>query len=589
MQHTEHGQTEDMTAYDFHRGTDTHAYAHMGVHALPRGAGDAYRYRVRVFAPHAEGAALCSEAVEGGSVALRRVDDEGIFEAVLTSPIPLEGMRYRFRFTGAHGSVERADPYARCALRDDPRTSVLCEAHTPPAPRRGRGAGPMHVYAVHLGSFATRGGRSNADGEACLNYRELGRMLSRYVADMGYTHVLLLPLTAHAADVRCGTRPVGLFAPSARHGSPDDLRAMIDMLHDAGLAVLMALPLGAFDARQGGLALFDGEPLYECEQGGGYALSRPQVRNYVLSAALYWLRAFGLDGLCPLGLSADGTPHGAQRRALLRTLCAAVRAALPAALLLGEREEDADIPELSAVCRPHVTRQMAQCLHAPPADRAFCRDRLLLSLTDPSGARAMLPLTPDARPCGRGGAVGYMHGTYLQRFAALRLCMAYLIAHPGSKYTFMGAELAQPHPFDPDVPPDWYLTDIAPHAALHADVRTLNRLYRDDARLWRDACAIPVAVRPPTDTVLAFFRGTRRGRALLAVFSLGDAPCDVALAVGTGAHTYRRIFPADGAPAAVTAAGLLPLSLPPLAAQFWESVLDGEKNAPMAQKSSKYP
>jgi len=580
-------RTAKMVAYDFHRGTDTHAYEHQGLHCISQDASGQWSYTVRLFAPHAVAVSLCGDATMEREIAMRRADEEGVFETTLSSAIPLEGMRYFFRLTTPVGIVERADPYARCSIWDERTVSIACAEMPFPwrdaswlryrARRYTERAYPFHAYQIHLGSFATRQGRSNIGGDAYLNYRELGEMLVRYVSDMGYTHVLLMPLTEYFADASHGYLPRFLFAPTSRFGSPDDLRAMVDMLHCAGIGVLMDLPIGCLDDGAGGLACFDGTALYEQPHGDDpctFDLTRTEVRNYLLSAALYWLRTFHLDGLRPVGFPPQG---GEECDAFLHTLCAAVHAEFPGVLLLSE-QNPAPSPGFDLICRSHIPRALLRTLHADPDHRLYLQDQLLLSLMEPLGECAVLPLSHDVACAGRESLFSRMYGTYLQKFDTLRLCLAYWIAHPGKKLLFMSCDLAQPRPWDDTIPPDWFLTTLPPHAELHAYVRSLNRFYRDEPRLWQTADISPISVCTDTPSpIIAFRRYDAAGRELLTVFSFSAVSVACCLTVGTANPSYRPVFPQKAPPISVTPDGLLQLTLSPHAALYLDPVAPHEK------------
>lgn len=546
-------RTRQLAAYDFHAGNDTHAYTYFGVHREgERG------YVFRLYAPDASSVSLCGDFLPLGQMAMYPVGERGVWELGISSEISPEGMRYAFCADGR----EIPDPYARRGLWGGEVGSLVCTEGAyvwQDAPwmdaRRHRGATadrPLNFYWVHPGSFATRQGRSCVGGDAYLNYRELGDLLARYVSDMGYTHIRLMPLTEHGEDASFGYLSDGYFAPTSRHGSPDDLRAMIGRLHRAGLGVVMDLPVGRC-----------AETLYGVGQGGRPALSCPPTRSFLLSAALFWLREFHLDGLCPVGLEML-SPEA--REGFGRDLCAAVRSEFPEAILIGGEgavwEWGFDL-----ITHRRFPNDVTQYLGAEPSVRPFLRDRLALTLWEVSeqGRHALIPLSGTRH----GSLLGGMHGSYLQRFDGVRLALAYQMAHPGKKQLFMGDELGQLRPWDGTVPPDWFLRELEPNAQLWQYVRTLNHFYRTEPRLWRDEGATFRV--DPSDGILVLTRSDGAGKVLFALFNFAEREATCRLAVGGEHPSLRELFGSGGGwCAAEGGAGEILLTLPPMTALFCE-------------------
>lgn len=586
-------RSREMAVYDFHRGTDTHAYETLGVH---RGEAGRSAYVFRLFAPRARAVALCADFLEDGTTAMHSADEAGMWEVEVSAGIPLEGMRYTYRLETSAGTAEIADPYARRGLWGGEVGSLICtetshlwgdslwmwrRARLCRGKREGGYAHPLNLYEVHLGSFFTQQGRSNAAGDAFLNYRELGEHLARYLSDMGYTHVKLMPLTEHPWDDSHGYLPSGYFAPTSRYGSPDDLREMVDRLHRAGVGVVMDLPLGAYADGAGEARTVDP--------------TCPEVRSLLLSAALFWLREFHLDGLCFSGMQAWSGDER-ESRELLHLLCAAVEGEFPDVLLIAG-EEVGEAVGFDLLCRHRFAGDVMGYLHADPMRRRYLRDRLTLSMrnTVGDGGRAMLPLSCEAVSAGHGSLFCAMYGGYLQKFEGVRLCLAYQMVHPGKKWLFMGCELGQLRTWDDTLPRDWFLTELEPHGRLQRYVRALNHLYREDARLWQadhlwnGFCEAEVLAAesegdvPPC--VLALKRFDASGRELLAVLCFtAEETTACRCAVGGRYARYREVFNSDstafggagrvgaGQEIPVGGDGTLSLTLPPMTAVFYEPV-----------------
>ncbi|MBQ7322289.1 MAG: alpha amylase C-terminal domain-containing protein [Clostridia bacterium] len=574
-----------LAAYDFHAGTDTRAYETFGAHRQEDGT-----YLFRLYAPRARAVSLLGDFLPDGSMPMQAMG-QGVWACVAVAEVPPEGMAYAFLLDGRR---RIADPFGRQGLWGEAfgslvtlptchrwqdgmwcrhRAALLRHADT-----EGHGV-PLNAYEVHLGSFATRGGRSNVGGDAYLNYRELGEMLARYLRELNYTHVHLLPLTEHRRDTSHGYAPLGLFAPTGRHGTPDDLRAMVDCLHRAGIGVLMDLPLSSL-----GEEALPPDP------------RRPEVRSYLLSAVFYWLREFHLDGLCLRGLSrlfGAGAQTAASAEPLLRLLCAAVHAELPEALLMAGEE----VGEMTRggmgfdlLCHRAFAGDLLTYLGAAPDRRQYLGDRLRLLCRRAAEERYLLPLSHEAVSAARASLFGQMWGSYGERFAALRLLLAFQMALPGKKQLFMGSELGQVRPWDDTVPPDFYLRELAPHAALMRYVRALNGFYRDEPRLWQWD-SLPTAPRARAesgagDCLFALARYDGMGRELLALFNFSAERLDCRCETAAGTDAYREVFHTDrvgfGGEGRLSAGALFPvqagevrLTLPPMTAVFCEPVPAG--------------
>ncbi len=513
-----------VAAWDFHAGTDTHAYDFFGVHRVAQGV-----YLFRLFAPGAGQVSLCADFLPAGEADLTCIDARGVWELALCDSIPPEGMPYHYLVDGR----QVADPYARAGLWQTEDASVV-------AGRSGyvwrfdacrplyRAGAPLSVYRVHLPSYATRGARSCVGGDAYLNYRELGELLCPYAADMGMTHIRLMPLCEHldGAPGGQGYRPHGYFAPTSRLGSPDDLRAMIDGAHRLGLGVVMDLPLEA-----------------------PYEPSRPETASFLLSAALYWLREFHLDGLCLCG-------RAIAWREIAQTVVAAVQAVFPEALMITQGACTGAL-----TLQTHLSDDLA-AMGGPQAGRGALFDRLALSLSEVTGRGGGVLLSPLPH-VGEAG--------YLRLFALRRLMHAYAVAHPGGKQLFMGQELGGSRPWDGSSPPEWYLRELSTHADYWRYVRALLRFYRGERRLWAREDAAYLEGDAAAGTVV-LTRHDGAGRALYALFHVGDTPATCRVSVGEGVVALRELFNTDMAPTGRVSVqdGVAQVTLSPIAASFWE-------------------
>lgn len=290
----------------FHAGEHTAACELLGAHPRRRSAVDGYRFCV--WAPHAQRVSVVGDfnGWDAGRDPLYRHDD-GIWEGFV--PGARAGQHYKFELIDGWGHRRlKTDPFAR-ASEYRPATASLTVADSAfawsdadwLAHRPDWQQAPLSIYEVHAGSW-----QRDTDG-SFLGYREIGRRLADYASDLGFTHVELLPLLEHPFDGSWGYQATGWFSPTRRFGEPDDLRAMIDHLHARGIGVILDWVPGHFPRDDHGLALFDGTPLFEPADSlradmpdwGTLAFDhgRPEIRSFLISSALYWLREFHIDGL----------------------------------------------------------------------------------------------------------------------------------------------------------------------------------------------------------------------------------------------------------------------------------------------------
>ena len=574
-------RSEEIAAYDLYAGNDTWAYRRFGVICAGEGT-----YTFCALAPRAVSMSLCGDFLKNGFLPMEEIA-AGIWACTVISDIPPEGMRYSFLLDG---KTVMADPFARRGGWGEDGESVICTQSTHEwgddmwlwhRMRLGREACidgksvPMNVYEVHLGSFVTREGRSNVGGDAYLNYRELGEILARYLREMGYTHVKLLPLTEYRNDASHGYAPNGFFAPTSRHGSPDDLRAMVDRLHRAGLGVWMDLHISTYGESS---TLLD--------------LRRGEIRSFLLSSVLFWLREFHLDGLCLCGLRRwweEGGEMGREAEQFLRLLNAAAHAEFPDVCLVAEEDVGEMTPGqgmgFDLLHHGRFAEDVIGYLHQPPSRRPFEHDRVRLLCLCAADEQYLLAFSHAAVTLGHSSLFGQMHGSYLQRFAAVRLALAFQMALPGKKMLFMGCELGQLRTWDDTVPPDWYLRDLEPHAQLLRYVRALNHFYAGETRLWQ--CERLVGDVSPMDGpnrqhgITALERQDAMGRRLLILLNFSEEDAIVCSAVNASARCYREIFNTDrrdfGGEGRVASGewfawegGVLSRALPPMSAVFLE-------------------
>ncbi|MDX1594471.1 MAG: 1,4-alpha-glucan branching protein GlgB, partial [Gammaproteobacteria bacterium] len=371
---------------------------------------------------------------------------------------------------------------------------------------------PMTVYEVHLGSW-------QRDSGNYLTYRQLAERLVPYVVELGFTHIELLPVFEHPYDGSWGYQCTGYFAPTSRHGTVDDFRRFVDACHAAGLGVLLDWVPGHFPRDSFALARFDGTPLYEhADPRRGehrdwgtliFDYGRNEVRNFLISSALFWLEEMHVDGLRVDAVASmiyldysrdpgDWTPnvHGGRENleavAFLRELNELVHDRCPGALVIAE--ESTSWPQVS---RPTSQGGLGFSMKwnmgwmndtldyfaMDPVHRKHHHDKLTFGLVYAFSENFVLPLSHDEVVHGKRALLDKMPGDDWQRLANLRLLLTYMYTLPGKKLLFMGSELAQKREWNENRALDWELLDHAEHRGVRTLVQDLNRLVLDHPAL----------------------------------------------------------------------------------------------------------
>jgi len=524
-----------------------------------------------VWAPAARAVSVVGDfnSWDGRLHAMRSLGVGGIWELFLPGVEP--GARYKYEILGADGEVKlKADPYAQEAEHPPLTASVVTRrqhrwseadgawlterAEQQPLSR------PMSIYEVHLDSWRLNTLHDNRP----LSYLELADELSAYVGDMGFTHIELLPVMHHPFSGSWGYQVTGYFAPTPRHGSPDELRQFIDRMHQNGIGVILDWVPAHFPRDEFALARFDGTALYEhADPRRGahpdwgtlvFNFARHEVRNFLIASALFWLREYHIDGIrvdavaSMLYLDYSRRPgewipnqfggrEDLEAVVFLKELNEVLYASEPG--ITSAAEESTSWPGVS---RPtylgglgfgfkwnmgwmHDTLSYFQ---QDPIYRRFHHHELTFSLMYAFSENFILPLSHDEVVHGKGSLVEKMPGDRWQKLANLRTLYAYMWAHPGKKLLFMGGELAQEQEWSHERSLDWHLLERPEHAGIQRLVADLNRSYRAEPALWElDTDPAGFGWIEPNDAdnnVLAFARQSRTGRVVVFVANLSPVP-----------------------------------------------------------------
>jgi len=499
---------------------------------------------------------------------MRKRVDSGMWEIFAPGVGP--GVAYKFEIVGPEGDLQplKADPFG-FAAEMRPSTASLVAA--PPAhvwsdgehmrqrAKQDARRAAMSIYEVHLGSW-----RRGPDGRF-LTYDELADQLIPYVADMGFTHIELLPVSEHPYDPSWGYQPIGLFAPTSRFGEPEGLMRFVDRAHQAGVSVLLDWVPAHFPTDIHGLARFDGRPLYEHgDPRRGfhpdwntaiYDFGRKEVANVLAANALYWFDRFHLDGLRVDAVASmlyldysrrdgewlpnpDGSNENWDAVRFLQTVNALVYDQYPGVTMIAE--ESTAWPGVSHPTSDNGLgfgfkwamgwmNDTLRYMSEDPVNRKYHHDKMTFAMMYMYSENYVLPISHDEVVHGKRSLLEKMPGDDWRRFANLRAYYAFMWAHPGKKLLFMGQEFAQRSEWSEARGLDWNLLDYEPHRGVQALVRDLNRLYRDIPALHVRDCE-PGGFRwsvvdDGDNSVFAFLRfGAEGDRPVAAVFNMTPVP-----------------------------------------------------------------
>ncbi len=557
-------------------GTEQRPYAKLGAHVCSVAAVAGTRFAV--WAPHARRVSVVGDfnAWDARRHAMRLRREAGVWEIFI--PDVGAGARYKFALLDMHGNHEpwRADPYARQAeLRPATASLVAAPLAMPdPAPRVQQHSQPMAIYEVHVGSWR----RAEADGARWMNWDELADSLIPYATGLGFTHLELMPIAEHPFDGSWGYQPIGLYAPTARCGDPAGLLRFVARCHAAELGVILDWVPGHFPADLHGLARFDGSHLYEHadpREGSHpdwgtliYNYGRFEVRDFLIANARYWIEQFGIDGLRVDAVASmiyrdysrahgEWVPnvHGGRENleaiAFLKRMNEELGADHPHALTIAEESTSwpgVSQPTSSGGLGFHYKWNMGwmndvlRYFARDPFHRRHHQNELTFGLLYAFNEHFVLPLSHDEVVHGKGSLLGKMPGDRWQRFANLRLLLAFMYAHPGRKLLFMGAELAQEREWNHDRALDWHLLAEPAHRGVQQLVGDLNQRYRSLPALHaRDSEAGGFEWLSHEEhelSVLAFMRHSHAPRErVIAIFNFTPVV----------RYGYRLGVPADGA------------------------------------------
>ena len=580
-------QIPDFDLHLFSEGRHRHAYRILGahVHAVDEVTGILFA----VWAPNAERVSVVGEfnQWDGRRHPMRVRGGSGVWELFIPDLEAGSLYKYEIRNRESGEILLKTDPYAQSfevrpqtasiiagPARHDWNDQLWMEQRTSYEWQHS----PMSVYEVHLGSW-----QRGPEGEF-LSYRQLAESLVNYVKEMGFTHIELLPVTEHPYDPSWGYQATGYFAPTSRYGTADDFRFFVDVCHQNGIGVLLDWVPAHFPKDAHGLARFDGTPLYEhADPRLGehldwstliYNFGRNEVKNFLLSSAVFWLEEMHLDGLrvdavasiLYLDYSREegewvpnkyGGRENLEALGFLRELNVVTHEEQPGILMIAE--ESTSWPQVS---RPTWTGGLGfdmkwnmgwmndtlEYMSEDPLYRRYHQGKLTFSMLYAFTENFMLPFSHDEVVHGKQSMPNKMPGDEWQRFANLRALYTYMFCHPGKKLLFMGTEFGQGQEWDSTRVLDWYVLEYPCHQGILRLVKNLNQLYKDLPALhhydfeWRGFEWIDC--NDADNSVLSFIRRSDE-QFVIVVVNLTPQPHHGYRIGAPEAGKYREIFNSD--------------------------------------------
>ncbi|MGH9874379.1 MAG: 1,4-alpha-glucan branching protein GlgB [Pyrinomonadaceae bacterium] len=521
----------------FGEGRHEQIYEKLGAHAVTHDGVKGVSFAV--WAPAAGQLSVVGDfnAWDGTQNLMRPLGTSGVWETFIPKLQAGELYKYQIKAPGLAAFL-KADPYASFAEEPPNTSSIIYESSYRFRDARWmkKRAGrehfrqPLSIYEVHFGSWRKVGqallpvpddDESSGKVESrSLTYREMAEPLAEYVLAMGFTHVEFLPLKEHPYGPSWGYQVSNYYAPSARYGTPDDFRFLIDCLHQRGIGVIMDWVPAHFPKDAFTLGRFDGTALYEHldprkgehPDWGTYIFNygRNEVRNFLLANALYWFKEFHLDGLRVDAVASMlyldysrkegewvanefGGRENLEAISLLKQLNEVVHRECPGAMMIAE--ESTAWPQVSHPVYAgglgfdfkwnmgwmHDTLKYFQ---TDPLFRGGNHNALTFGLLYAWSENFILPFSHDEVVHMKGSLLNKMPGSVEQKFANLRALYGYMWAHPGKKLLFMGGEMGQWREWNETESLDWHLLEDPAHKGVQNLISDLNRIYQKRSSLW---------------------------------------------------------------------------------------------------------
>ena len=517
-------QLPEFDRHLFAEGKHWHIYQKMGAHQHTVDNIEGVLFAV--WAPNAARVSVIGDfnRWDGRCNPMRSLGGSGIWE--LFVPGLTAGCLYKFEILNRQSNqvLVKTDPYGQQFELRPKTSSVVVQDKTYSWQDQkwmsSRGSHdwlhePMSIYEVHLGSWK-RDHLGNF-----LNYRDLADELVKYVKELGFTHIELMPVTEHPLDISWGYQTTGYFAPTSRHGTPDDFRYFMDTCHQNNIGVILDWVPAHFPKDSFALAGFDGSALYEHEDPRKgehrdwgtliYNYGRNEVRNFLLASAIFWLEEFHLDGLRVDAVASmlyldysrednDWIPNmyggneNLEAIAFFKELNTVTHDQFPGTVMMAEE----------STAWPQVTRptwvgglgfsmkwnmgwmnDILAYMSVDPVHRRYHHDQLTFGMLYAFTENFTLPFSHDEVVHGKGSLLNKMPGDEWQRFANLRLLYTFMFTYPGKKLLFMGCEFGQGTQWNSEQSLDWYVLDYPHHKGVQTLIKELNQIYKAQPALFK--------------------------------------------------------------------------------------------------------
>ncbi|MDD7796430.1 1,4-alpha-glucan branching protein GlgB [Clostridium sp. 'White wine YQ'] len=515
----------DYDAYLFHQGNHYNAYKFMGAHLVTENRKKGVRFTT--WAPNASEVYIVGNFNNwqiSKEYAMNKVTKSGIWSTFIPGKFENEIYKYLIINKRNHKKVMKADPYGTSSeLR--PNTASIVVSNSKYRWRDKRWINkknkanvyrsPINIYELHLGSW-----KRKESGEF-FTYKEMAIEAPKYVKEMGYTHVEIMPVMEHPLDDSWGYQVTGYYAPTCRYGTREEFKELVDSFHNEGIGVILDWVPGHFCKDAHGLYMFDGEAVYEYKdlfrqenKGWGAAnfdLGKNEVKSFLISNALYWMREFHIDGLRVdavanmLYLDYDRGPgewvpnkYGGKESLeaikFLRELNTAVFREFPNNLMIAEEStswplvtKPADVGGLGFNFKWNMgwMNDILKYVSIDPLYRKYNHNLINFPMMYHYSENFILPISHDEVVHGKKSMVDKMWGDYWTKFAGLRVFMGFMMTHPGKKTIFMGNEFGQFVEWRHKEALDWHLIEnYDMHRNTHRFFKDINNLYINQKALW---------------------------------------------------------------------------------------------------------
>lgn len=518
------GNITELDEHLFHEGKHKQCYRFMGAHFTIEKKNKGVRFTT--WAPKAKVITVIGDFSQWKiekKFEMEKLNDRGLWSIFIPS---LEnGTKYKFAITNENGNntTLKCDPYGFQAELRPNTASILVQNKKykwldkkwmSKRHKQDIFDSPMNIYEVHLGSWKTKDNKF-------MTYKELSENIPKYIKKMGYTHVEIMPLTEHPLDGSWGYQATGYYAVTSRYGDFQDLKELINSLHQEDIGVILDWVPGHFCKDEHGLYMFDGSPTYEyqqkwrCENKGwgtaNFDLGRPEVKSFLISNALYWINEFHVDGLRVDAVSnmiylnygrnygewqpnKDGGCESIEGIEFIKELNFAINEKAKGVITIAEE----------STSWPNVTKAIEEgglgftfkwnmgwmndtlkYVELDPIYRKYHHNNLTFSMMYNYSEKFLLPISHDEVVHGKKSLLDKMWGDYWNKFAGLRLYSTYMIAHPGKKLMFMGSEFGQFIEWRDYEELEWKLIDqFKMHKNTQIFFKKLNNFYRENKALW---------------------------------------------------------------------------------------------------------